>query len=91
MLIDSEGCHISWVCSGAGAEIRTILTAAMLQKDELLKRWLYQVIQSRNSRTIWHVSSQRYVFALNEGDCDVLVETNSNIDAIQHAIGNPHR
>ena len=92
MLIDCEGCHISWVCSGAGAEIRTILTAAMLQNDDLLQRWLHQVIQSRQSKTIWHASSQRYMFALNEeGDYDVLVEANSNIDAIQHAIGNPYR
>lgn len=92
MLINCEGCHITWVCSGAGAEIRTILTAAMLQNDELLQRWLYEVIQARKSKTIWHASSQRYMSTLNEeGDYDVLVETNSNIDAIQHAIGNPHR
>lgn len=88
---DCEGCHISWICSGTGVGLAAILTAAILQNDGLLQSWLNEVLRFRRSKTIWHASSEKYIFALNKGGVEVLEVTYSNIDAIQHVIGNPHR
>ena len=91
-LFDFVGCHISWICSSSGAQISAILTSAILQNDDLLRSWLGEVIQFRTSKTVWDVPSQKYVFALKVNqDCDVLAEASSYVDAVQHAMGNPHK
>jgi hypothetical protein len=88
---DFVGCHISWICSGSGSEITTILTAAILRNDHLLKRWLEEVTQFRKSRTVWDVSNQKYIFTFGENQgYEVLGEAASFVAAIKHAIGNPH-
>lgn len=86
---DHSGCHISWICSGSGLELATILTAAILQNDHLLQKWLEEVVQLRKSRTVWDAPGRKYVFAF-EPDYDVVTEVASYVHAIKHALGNPH-